>query len=333
MRNCLFRRVVAVSIGFVTVTRPARLTGAALCGALALVIVGWLLKDLAAFGSPAELAWYWAGDHVFLLRRRSATSLLDPILLVVYAATAVAALRSSLAAPALAAAGAVTLALRMPGLWATGVEALVTTLGTLALAAGLIVTAAAGRRPGEYRDDVPAEPRDEPPARPRTGPAVAAGVLCAVAGLAWAAWEVHWARALPVEATVDRFTGGRALLLPTLAVPPAWLDVMLAALFLAAAGTAFARAPHARPLGLLAGLFLTGWGLAAVATALRLGWAEHLAALDDDGRLALATSVYGLLAGAAVLVLLSVRGAPHPERRRPVAALPPAPPHPRPPGW
>ncbi|MDT9688363.1 hypothetical protein Q5762_08335 [Streptomyces sp. P9(2023)] len=306
-----------------TVTRPARLTGAALCGALALVIVGWLLKDLAAFGSPAELAWYWAGDHVFLLRRRSATSLLDPLLLVVYAATAVAALRSSLAAPALAAAGAVTLALRLPGLWATGVDALVTTLLTLALAAGLVVTAAVGRH----------AVADSPPARPRRGPAVAAGVLCAVAGLAWAAWEVHWARALPVEATVDRFTGGRALLLPVLAAPPAWLNVMLAALFLAAAGTAFARAPYARPLGLLAGLFLTGWGLAALATALRLGWAEHLAALDDDGRLALATSVYGLLAGAAVLVLLSVRGAPHPVPRRPVAALPPAPPQPRPPGW
>ncbi|MGW6565388.1 hypothetical protein [Streptomyces sp. NPDC054975] len=306
-----------------TVTRPARLTGAALCGALALVIVVWLLRDLAAFGSPAELGWYWAGDPTFLLRSRSATSLLDPLLLVAYAATAIAALRSSLAAPALATAGAVTLALRLPGLWATGVEALVTTLLTLALAAGLVVTAVAGRRPAD----------DLPPARPRTGPALAAGVLCAGAGVAWAAWEVHWGRALPVEATVDRFTGGRSLLLPALAVPPAWLNVMLAVLFLTAAGSAFARAPHARPLGLLAGLLLTGWGFAGVCAALRFGWGEHLAALDGDGRLALATSAYGLLAGAAVLVLCSVRGAPHATGRHPVAALPPAPPHPRPPGW
>ncbi|MEU9998476.1 hypothetical protein [Streptomyces sp. NPDC050848] len=305
-----------------TVTRPARLTGAALCGALALVIVVWLLRDLAAFGSPADLGWYWAGDHAFLLRSRSATSLLDPLLLVVYAATAFAALRSSLAGPALAAAGIVTLALRLPGLWATGVDALVTTLLTLVLAAGLVIAAAVGR-----------DPAPEPPARPRTGPAVAAGALCAVAGVVWIAWEVYWARELPVEATVDRFTGGRSLLLPALAAPPAWLNVMLALLFLAAAGGAFARAAHARPLGLLAGLLLTGWGVAGVATALRSGWAAHLAELGDDGRLALATSAYGLLAGAAVLILSSVRGAAHPAPRRPVAALPPAPPYPRPPGW
>ncbi|MFJ3581195.1 hypothetical protein ACIPPS_03010 [Streptomyces sp. NPDC090127] len=305
-----------------TVTRPARLTGAALCGALTLVIVVWLLRDLAAFGSPAALGWYWAGDHAFLLRSRSATSLLDPLLLVAYTATALAALRSSLAAPALAAAGAVTLALRLPGLWATGVDALVTTLLTLALAAGLVVTAAAGRGTRPAR-----------PARLRTGPAVTAGILCAVAGAARVAWEVHRARELPVEATVDRFTGGRSLHLPALAVPPAWLNVMLALLLLVAAGSAFARAPHARPLGLFAGLFLTGWGFAGVATALRTGWADHVAALGDDGRLALATSAYGLFAGAAVLVLLSVRGVPRPVPRQPVAALPPAPPHPRPPGW
>ncbi|MEU6983185.1 hypothetical protein ABZ946_07140 [Streptomyces sp. NPDC046324] len=308
-----------------TVTRPARLTGAALCGALALVIVVWILRDLAAFGSPAGLAWHWAGEHTFLSRRRAATSLVDPLLLVAYAATAVAALRSSLAAPALAATAAVTLALRLPGLWATGVDALVTTLLTLVLAAGLLVTAVAGRRPAETRRELPA--------RPRTGPAVAAGVLCAVAGLGWAAREVHRAAALPVEATVDRFTGGRSLLLPALAVPPAWLNLTLAALFLAAAGVAFARAVHARPLGLLAGLLLTGWGLSGAAVALRLGWAERFAAPDDDGRLTLATSAYALLAGAAVLVLLSLRGAPRPALRRPVAALPPAPPHPRPPGW
>ncbi|MER7958340.1 hypothetical protein [Streptomyces sp. NPDC096030] len=308
-----------------TVTRPARLTGAALCGALALVIAVWLLRDLAAFGSPARLAWYWAGEEAFPLRRRAATSLVDPLLLGAYAATAVAALRSSLAAPALAATGAVTLALRLPGLWATGVDALVTTLVTLALAAGLVVTAVAGRRPAEARHKLPG--------RPRTGPAVAAGVLFAVAGLAWAAWEVHRATVLPVEATVDRFTGGRSLLLPALAVPPAWLNLTLAALFLVAAGTAFVRSSHARPLGLLAGLLMTGCGLSAVALASRTGRAGRFATLDDEGRLTLATSGYGLLAGAAVLVLLSLRGAPRSAHGRPVAALPPAPPHPRPPGW
>ncbi|MFE5487040.1 hypothetical protein [Streptomyces sp. NPDC056527] len=309
-----------------TVTRPARLTGAALCGALALVIAVWLLRDLAAFGSPAELVWYWAGESAFLLRRRAATSLVDPLLLIACVATAFAALRSSSAAPALAATGVVTLALRLPGLWATGVDVLVTTLITLALATGLVVTAAAGRRPAESHDELSP--------RPRAGAAVTAGVLFAVAGVVWAAWEVHGATTLPVEFTVDRFTGGRSLLLPALAVPPGWLNVMLAVLFLVTAASAFARAPYARPLGLLAGLLMTGWGVAGVAIALRLGWVEHLGALDDDARLTIATSAYGLLAGIAVLVLLAGRGpSSRPVRHRPVAALPPSPPSPPPPGW
>ncbi|MEU8760403.1 hypothetical protein [Streptomyces sp. NPDC048659] len=313
-----------------TVTRTARLTGAALCAALALVIVVWLLSDLAAFRSPADLLWYWAGDRDFLLRRRAATSLVDPLLLLAYAATALAALRSSLAGPALAATGLTTLALRLPGLWASGVDALVTTLLTLALGAGLVVTAAAGRR-DTYEPGRPGEPGG--PARPRRGPAVAAGALCGSAALVWTAWEVHWATALPVEFTVDRFTGGRSLLLPVLAVPPGWLAVVLILLLSAAAFSALARARHARPVGLLAGLLLAGWGTGGVATALNAGWFAAFARLEGDARLSLATSVFGVFAGAAVLVLLARPGEPRPAPYRPVAALPPAPPARRPPGW
>lgn len=325
MRNRLFQPMATVSIGPVTVTRTARLTGAALCGALALVIVVWLLSDLAAFRAPAELLWYWAGDRAFVLRRRAATSLVDPVLLVAYVATAFTALRSSLAGPALAATGLTTLALRLPGLWAAGVDALVTTLLTLALAGGLVVTAAAGRR-----DDHEGEA--DGPARPRTGPAVAAGALCAVAALVWAAWEAHWASALPVEFTVDRFTGGRSLLLPALAVPPGWLNVVLTLLLLTAAVSAFTRARHARPVGLLAGLLLAGWGTGGVATALRAGWFADFPDLETDALLSVLTSVFAVLAGAAVMVLLARPG----ERRAPPyrpAALPPAPPARRPPGW
>ncbi|KKZ69781.1 hypothetical protein [Streptomyces showdoensis] len=313
-----------------TVTRTARLTGAALCAALALVIVVWLLSDLATFRSPVELLWYWAGDRAFLLRRRAATSLVDPVLLVAYLATAFAALRSSLAGPALAVTGLTTLALRLPGLWAAGVDALVTTLLTLALAAGLVVTASAGRR-DEHEQEREGEPGG--PTRPRTGPAVAAGALCGLAALVWAAWEVHWATALPVEFTVDRFTGGRSLLLPALAVPPGWLDVVLTLLLLAAALSALTRARHARPVGLLAGLLLTGWGTGGVATALRAGWFGGLADLEADTLLAVLTSVFAVLAGAAVMVLLARPGARRRSPYRPVAALPPAPPARRPPGW
>lgn len=342
--------MATVSIGLVTVTRTARLTGAALCAALALVTLVWLLRDLATFGPTTELLWYWAGDHGFRLQPTAATTLVDPLLLAAYAVTALVALRSPLAGPAMAVTGLTTLALRLPGLWASGVEALVSTMIVLALGGALVVTAAAGREPapsGEPatcrgpaprrgptgRDPAPEAPADpRTPDRPRTGPAVTAGVLCALAGLMWAAWEIRWATLLPVEYTVGRYTGGRSLLLPTLAVPPGWLDAVLVVLLLAAAGSAFARAPHTRPLGLLAGLLLAGAGAGGTAAALRQTWHTYV---PEQDIYSLAYDIgcgFSLLAGLAVLLLLA-----RPGRRRtpyrPVAALPPAPPAHRPPGW
>ncbi|MER5310160.1 hypothetical protein ABT034_20515 [Streptomyces sp. NPDC002773] len=311
-----------------TLTRPARLAGAALCAALALIAAVWILKDLAALGSPADLGWYWAGDHHFLIRGRSATSLVDPVLLAVSAATAVAALRSRHAASALAATGAVTLALRLPGLWATDSGALVTALLALALAAALVALAAAGRRrvTTSY---------EQPPTRPRTGPAVTAGVLLAVAVLVTVAWEVYWAVELPVEITVDRFVGGRSVIKPALAPPPGWLSLVLVALYGTAAVSALVRARHSRAFGLLAGVFLTAGGIADVARTGRnelVGRAEDLATAPG---MEVLSAFFGLLAGGAVLVLLAGRGAPaavpgpYPPHRMP----PPAPPYPPPPGW
>ncbi|WP_370414720.1 hypothetical protein [Streptomyces fradiae] len=318
-----------------TVTRTARLTGAALCAALALVTLVWLLRDLATFGPTAELLWYWAGDHGFRLQPTAATTLVDPLLLAAYAVTAVVALRSPLAGSAMAVTGLTTLGLRLPGLWASGVEALVGTMIVLALGGALVVTAAAGREPAgrEPAGRAPGDPAAPgTPDRPRTGPAVTAGVLCALAGLMWAAWEIRWATLLPVEYTVGRYTGGRSLLLPTLAVPPGWLNAVLVLLLLAAAGSAFARAPHTRPLGLLAGLLLAGVGAGGTAAALRQSWHTYV---PEQDIYSLAYDIgcgYSLLAGLAVLLLLA-----RPGRRRtpyrPVAALPPAPPAHRPPGW
>ncbi|KQX59615.1 MULTISPECIES: hypothetical protein [unclassified Streptomyces] len=313
-----------------TVTRPARLTGAALCAALALLSAVWILKDLAGLGSPSDLGWYWAGDPHFLLRGQSATSLTDPVLLAVSVATVVAALRSRHAASALAAAGAVTLALRLPGLWAPGSGALVTALLSLALAVGLLVTAAAGRRSGA----APYEPR---PSSPRTGPAVAAGVLLAVAALVTVLWELYWATAMDLDITVDRFTGGRTVIKAALAPPPAWLSLVLVALYGTAAGSAFARARHTRAFGLLAGVFLAAGGLAGVARATRYEVIGDFGGLSTTDRLSLLTTCFGLLAGIAVLALLAGRGAPAPAAAPapypPAGMPPPAPPYPPPPGW
>ncbi|MFJ3609324.1 hypothetical protein [Streptomyces hydrogenans] len=311
-----------------TVTRPARLTGAALAGALALVPFVWILRDLAALGSPEDLFWYWAGDRFRLSRARAATTLLDPVLCVAAAGTALAALRSRHAAAALAATGVVTLAVRLPGLWTHGTGPLVTALAELALGTGLLVTALAGRRP-------PAGPDEPVPTRPRPGPAVAAGLLLACAALALVAWEVGRAVRLDPRFAVDRFTGGRSVLGAALGVPPGWLALVLVALYLTAAVSAFAGARHTRPLGLLAGGFLLAVGLAEAARVARLHLhydVRYVMApeLDLPG---LATALYGVLAGAAVLALLAGRGAPEaaPVPRLPAATPPP--PYPRPPGW
>ncbi|MFF8839665.1 hypothetical protein [Streptomyces sp. NPDC015130] len=315
-----------------TVTRPARLTGAALCAALALLSAVWILKDLAALGSPADLAWSWTGDpgSQYFLRGRVATSLADPLLLVVCVATAVAALRSRHAASALVATGSVTLALRLPGLWAPGSGALVTALLELALAAGLVGTAAAGRRRADG-------PHDLLPTRPRTGPSVTAGVLLLVGAAVVVAWEVDAAVELPPEITVDRFLGGRSLLGPVLAPPPGWLAVILLALYGTAAVSAFARARHARAFGLLAGAFLTATGLALLARVLRYEVIPHFAEARTVEQMSVLTAVFGVLGGIAVLALLAGRGAP-PAVPVPYAphgsyGPPPAPPYPPPPGW
>ncbi|MYV69101.1 hypothetical protein GT043_24800, partial [Streptomyces sp. SID2131] len=108
-----------------------------------------------------------------------------------------------------------TLALRLPGLWTPVSGALVTALLELALAAGLVLVAAVGRRP-------PQTPYEPLPGRPRTGPAVVAGILLAAAALTAAGWELYWAVRLPSEITVDRFTGGRSVVGAALAPPPGW---------------------------------------------------------------------------------------------------------------
>ncbi|MDV5148162.1 hypothetical protein R1T08_29340 [Streptomyces sp. SBC-4] len=316
-----------------TVTRPARLTGAALCAVLALIAAVWILKDLAAIGSPTALGWSWAGElnTRFLGRARTVTSLADPVLLLVSVAAAVAALRSRHAASALVATGTVTLALRLPGLWAPGSEALVTALLELALAGGLVVTAAVGRRRAEG-------PHERIPTRPRTGPAVIAGVVLASGAVTVVLWEAYWADGLPLEITVDRFLGGRSLRDPALAPPPGWQAVVLVGLYGTAAVSAFARARHTRAFGLLAGGFLVASGLALLSRVLRHDLIRYFADTDTLGQMYVVTAVFELLGGLAVLVLLAGRGAPAaaPVSYGPYGGSygpPPAPPYPPPPHW
>ncbi|MEU8519128.1 hypothetical protein [Streptomyces sp. NBC_01216] len=311
-----------------TATRAARLTGAALAGALALVTVGWMLRDLAlADGSLADLLGHWTGDRRPALRDRVATFALDPVLFLLYTGTAVAALRSPAALSALATAGAVTVGVRLPGLWtASGGIALVTTLLLLALGGALLLTAAAGRRPVRSAHE-PA------PARPRTRPAVIAAVLLALAALLRVAQEIRLVRDFPTELVVGRYTGGRFAPAPLLAPPPGWLVAALVLLLLTAAAGAIARPPGSRPLGVAAGALMAGWGLTVLATVLRHDTLGALAGPEAAEPLTLASALFDLAGGVAVLVALAGRGEPHPAGTVPLPSRPPAPPSPRPRGW
>ncbi|MFG3307358.1 hypothetical protein [Streptomyces wuyuanensis] len=330
-----------------TLTRGSRATGAALCAALAAITAAWIVRDLRVADGPAALWWFWAGDgRTLLSARRLTTTLHDPLLLVGYAVAGFAAVRSRVAAGALVAAAVVTLAVRLPGLWllsahwmdlrATGElrgRALVSVFAALAVAVGLVVTVAAGWRPGDaphgtavhgsapqQRSSYGTAPQQrssygtaphggEPPvpgaARPRRGALLTAFVLLTAAAAVRAAWELYWTARLPGGSYAGRFTGRDNLLLPLLGAPPGWLNTAVVALSLTAAGGVLFRASFARPLGLAAAGLLTASGIAGIALSVRLDLLGHFGALPAVDRLAVGSWVFELAAGAVTLGVLA----------------------------
>lgn len=338
----LFARREQWSIAPVTLTRGSRTTGAALCAALAAITAAWIVRDLRAADGPAALWWFWAGDGRTLLSARQLTTTLhDPLLLVGYAVAVFAAVRSRVAAGALVAAAVVTLAVRLPGLWllsahwmdlrATGElrgRALVSVFTALAVAVGLIITVAAGRRPADVpcRAPVhctapygttphqrssygPAPHVGGPPAagaaRPSRGALLTAFVLLTAAAAVRAAWELYWTAQLPGSSYAGRFTGRANLLLPLLGAPPGWLNTAVVALSLTAAGGVLCRASFARPLGLAAAGLLTASGISGIALSVRLDLLGHFGALPAVDRLTVGSWVFELAAGVVTLGLLA----------------------------
>ncbi|MGW6513821.1 hypothetical protein ACWGCP_41125, partial [Streptomyces niveus] len=183
-------------------TRGARITGAVLCAALAVVVAAWIVRDLRVTDGPLDLWWSWADQDSGRATAPPATSPLDPVLLVVYAVVAVVVVRSAVAASALFATGLLTLAVRLPSLWVLNsswtdgrasdelrTRALLCVVGMLGAGVALLVTALAGRRPPDSAYALT-------PTRPTQGVSVAAFLLLgAVAGI-WAAWEVYWGQRL-----------------------------------------------------------------------------------------------------------------------------------------
>lgn len=311
-----------------TLTRGARITGALLCAALALIVGGWIGRDLTTVDDPLDLWRYWTGNGSAGASAPLTTSLEDLLLFAVYVTVVVVALRSAVAAAALVAVGVITLALRLPGLcvlsssWmglrATDelrTRALYCAFAALGLGLGLIITAAAGRRaPGGYDPYVSHAAHDAhaahelTPTRPTQGVSVLAFLLLGASAGILAAWEVYTATEIGGSRFLDRFTGSDTVLLPLLGTPPGWLTAVIVVLALVAAFGALFQAVFSRPLGLMMAVFLLGTGGRGVDIAVRNELVSRLGDLPTRDQLLVLSWLFELAAGVVLLMALARRG-------------------------
>ncbi|MEU9012904.1 hypothetical protein AB0D12_24700 [Streptomyces sp. NPDC048479] len=353
-----------------TLTRGARITGAVLCAALALIVAAWIVRDLTTAADPLDLWRHWTGS------RRSAaapltTTLQDLLLFAVYVTVALAALRSPVATAALMAAGVITLAVRLPGLWVLSsswmdlrsadelrTRALYCAFAALGLGVGLIITAAAGRRaPGaahdlyardSYAHDLYARgayAHERTPTRPTKGVSVLAFLLLGASAGVLAAWEIYTATDYAGTRYLDRFTGSTSVRLPPLGTPPGWLTAVIVALALVAAVGALFRAVFSRPLGLVVAVFLVGMGGTGLDFAVRNELMSHLGDVGLREQLLVGSWLFELAAGAVLLPALARRGEgdapgggaptwqPQSGHGYPQPGYGPPPPQTPPPGW
>lgn len=300
------------SIAQVILTRGARVTGAVLCGVLAVIVASWLVRDARAaeFG---QLWRYWAGFYDARPQVMPATSAMDVVLFVVYVAVAMAALRSPVGAPALVVAGVVTLGVRLPGLWSIDdrrmdrlfaedlrSRALVCAFVALAAGAALIITAAAGRRP-------PADSYERTPTRTGPGAAVLAFLLLCAAGAVLIAWEIRQGVRYP-DLYPEWYVGGDRIAQGLTSPPPGWGTVLLALLCVFAGVSAVGRATFARPFGLVAAALLLPGGALGVARIVHYDLLDDFGSLPVEDRLMLVSWLFQAFAAAAVLIALAPRG-------------------------
>jgi hypothetical protein len=257
--------------------RPARRVGAAVCGVLAAIEAGWVIQDIGVVGGRG-LWQVWAGLAVPLGGAPLNTSVVDAALIGLYIGAAVAAFRA-VAAGAFIAVGVVTLALRAPAVLILGGQwdGALDIRGRLVLTAGgevlgavvLLATVVRGRRmmPG----------REPSPPKPAAG--VLAGLLLLVVAGMMGTWQFSRMAGLDGGAQPPGFfwrtvTGGY-LVNSLLGTPFGWLGWATTGLATAAAVTAMARMPWARPMGIAVGWLLVPLAVpmlaAAKPTALTVG--------------------------------------------------------------
>ncbi|MEW2634366.1 hypothetical protein AB0903_22680 [Streptomyces sp. NPDC048389] len=299
-----------------TLTRGARITGAALCGVLALITGAWIVRDVSLADG---LDGFWrhgaSGPRWGFGPPTQATAPLDGALLAVYAGTAVAVLRSSVAASALLATAVFTFAVRMPSLWvltassaypdvpgSVRTRALLSTFAVLGLAVGLVITAVAGRRPPEAAACAPA------PLRPTAPVAWLAGPLLLLGAAVTTAWQIHFGYRVGPDAYVDTVAGGEQFAHRLLAPPPGWLAATVVILCLTAGIGLLTGAVFARPLGAVLAANILASGAVGVDLAVRTRIPQYVESAPLEYRLTVVTAFFELIAGVVLLVLLMRRG-------------------------
>jgi hypothetical protein len=288
-----------------------------LCGVLALITGAWIVRDVSQVGGLAGFWHHWAasGPRMGLGPLIQATSPLDGALLAVYAGTAVAVLRSSVAAAALLATAVFTFAVRLPSLWVltassaylepsdpVRTRALLSTFAVLGLAVGLAITAVAGRRPPEAAAPGPA------PLRPTAPVAWLAGPLLLLEAAVTTAWQIHLGYQIGPEVYFDTVAGGGQLLHRLLAPPSGWLAATVVFLCLTSGIGLLTRAAFARPLGAVLAAGVLASGAVGLELVLRLPVLENFGAVPLEYQLITVTAFFELIAGAVLIVLLTRRG-------------------------
>lgn len=302
--------------------RPgAHTAGALLLSALALLNLGWIVRDFDKAANVTDAWWMWTG---LLFRAQDgiwASSFVEPTLLVLYTVCAVTALLSSAAAGILVSTGVLTVLLRVPTLWNLNagwvqggvsdglrIKVLISVIAMLVLAVALIVTAAAGRRPVSDAEDAASRgTREAAPARPTPARGFAASAMLAAVAVVLFSWEFHSWHQQGWELYSHHLTGDRVLV-TLLAVPESWYGISLALMCLSASVAAFTRSGFSRPLGMTVSAPLVALGLFHLSFTVKAGLLDDFAALALRDQLRLATAVFEILVAFALLLALAGRG-------------------------
>ncbi|MGP3943037.1 hypothetical protein [Streptomyces sp. 6N106] len=297
-----------------------RLFGALVCAVLGLISLAWIIHDLDKADEANHLWWTWAGLPFRATGGIFGSSLLDLVLLLVYAVVGITALRSPAAAGALGTVAVVTVVVRLPSLWnlnsdwLQGIPGDLKTRGNLSawaqvvLGGLLLAVVAAARRPADLAPPGHlASPADRPPGRPSPGAAVTGALFLGAVGVVLAAWQIYWAQERGWEIYKYLLTGKHSL--PTLLSPPgAWTAWAAVALCLAAAAAALARAPLARPLGMTAAALVMATGVSEASLYIKLDYVDHLGDLPTVGVLSVLSGFFEAIAGLIALLALARRG-------------------------